>query len=53
MHIKRCMMHKFMTTRHLMHEWSYKDQKNQIKDQKEQKLNYRNPSSSKQNDFLE
>ena len=34
MHIKRCMMHKCMTLKHLMHEDSYKDQKNQIKDQK-------------------
>ena len=28
MHIKRCMMHKCMTMKHLMHEGSYKDQKN-------------------------
>ena len=34
MYIKRCMMHKCMTMKHLMHEGSYKDQKNQIKDQK-------------------
>ena len=34
MHIKRCMMHKCMTMKHLMHEKSYKDQKKQIKDQK-------------------
>ena len=34
MHIKRCMMHKCMTMKHLMHEGSYKDRKNQIKDQK-------------------
>ena len=25
MHIKRCMMHKCMTMKHLMHEGSYKD----------------------------
>ena len=34
MHIKRCMMHKCMTMKHLMHEGSYKDRKNLIKDQK-------------------
>ena len=34
MHIKRCIMHKYMTMKHLMHKWSYKDRKNQIKDQK-------------------
>ena len=34
MHIKRCMMHKCMAMKHLMHEESYKDRKNQIKDQK-------------------
>ena len=34
MHIKRCMSHKCMTMKHLMHERSYKDRKNQIKDQK-------------------
>ena len=34
MHIKRCMMHKCMIMKHLMHEGSYKDRKNQIKDQK-------------------
>ena len=34
MHIKRCMMHKCMTMKHLMHEGSYKDRKNQINDQK-------------------
>ena len=28
MHIKRCMMHKCMTMKHLMHEGSYKDRKN-------------------------
>ena len=28
MHIKRCMMHKCMTMKHLMHEESYKDRKN-------------------------
>ena len=28
MHIKRCMMHKCMTMKHLMHERSYKDRKN-------------------------
>ena len=34
MHIKRCKMHKCITMKHLMHEGSYKDQKNQINDQK-------------------
>ena len=34
MHIKRYMMHRCMTMKHLMHERSYKDRKNQIKDQK-------------------
>ena len=34
MHIKRCMMHKYMTRRHLKHEGFYKDRKNKIKDQK-------------------
>ena len=34
MHIKRCMMHKCIIMKHLMHEGSYKDRKNQIKDQK-------------------
>ena len=34
MHIKRCMMHKCMTMKHLMHKGSYKDQNNQIKNQK-------------------
>ena len=33
-HIKRFMMHKCMTMKHLMHEGSYKDRKNQIKDRK-------------------
>ena len=28
MHIKRCMMHECITMKHLMHERSYKDQKN-------------------------
>ena len=28
MHMKRCMMHKCMTMKHLMHEGSYKDRKN-------------------------
>ena len=28
MHIKRCMMHKFMIMKHLIHEESYKDRKN-------------------------
>ena len=32
--IKRCMMHKCMTMKHLMHKGSYKYQKNQIKNQK-------------------
>ena len=32
--MKRCMMHKCMTMKHLMHEESYKDRKNQIKNQK-------------------
>ena len=27
MHIKRCMMHKCMIMKHLMHEGSYKDRK--------------------------
>ena len=34
MHIKRCMMHKCMTMKHLIHKESYRDRKNQIKDQK-------------------
>ena len=34
MHIKIYKMHKCMTMKHLMHEKSYKNRKNQIKDQK-------------------
>ena len=34
MHIKRCMMHKCLIMKYLMHEGSYKDRKNQINDQK-------------------
>ena len=33
MHIKNCMMHKCMRTKHLMHGESNKDSKNKIKDQ--------------------
>ena len=28
MHITRCMMHKYMTMKHLMHEGFYKNRKN-------------------------
>ena len=34
MHIKKCMMHKCMIMKHLMHEESYKDWKNNINDKK-------------------
>ena len=34
MHTNKCQMHKCMNIQHLMHEESYKDQKNQIKDKK-------------------
>ena len=32
--MKRCMMHKCITMKHLIYEGSYKDRKNKIKDQK-------------------
>ena len=34
MHTKKCKMHKCMSMKHIMHDKSYKDQKNQIKNQK-------------------